>query len=811
MLLSIVHDLRFALRQLRRAPFFSLSVLLTLALSIGATAALTGVLRATLLHPLPYAEPQQLVVVSDENLKGFKSAGLTSIPRVQDLAGLDANGRKLFSQVSFYYFEALTLAQNGQTPEPVPAVAVSGSFFATVGTAPLLGRTLTPADDVPNGPQLLVISYRLWQGKFAGDPSIIGRTVRLGPDQATIIGVMPKSFALPTGVDLWHPGHVFPFMFANYRGDGGRFANVIARLAPGQTIKSARLRTDELATRLARQFPESDSAWGFTLTTLRDSLFGPVRQALLLLAAAVGLVLLVAAVNIAGLQLSRNSARAPEFAIRTALGVTRSRLTRQLLTESLLLGLSGGLAGIALAAALLKMVAGRLPGMLLLLDAPHVDAATLAIALGTTLLVGLFTGALPALRARHATSPAANRSLVSRRSPAGKLFAAAQIAISVVLLTLSASVLQNLYRMLTTPLGFEAANLQTFTVDLPWGADAKKAEENRHLYNALEEKFAAMPGVESAGSSNAPPFTPYSFRSTFDIEGQPPTPNHDAVAAQSRTFSPGYLHTMHIPLLAGRAFTTHDAEPNAPRVMLINQSLARRYFPAINPIGKRLDAFAADGSKVKEEIVGILGDVRGNGSGLNGAVQPEVYTPADGYWPHRQFVLRTTLPTSELERQVKQIVSSSDAVAQVGTFASISSEVEETLVQPKLNASLLTAFAALSLLLVAVGVYGLVAFDVAQRTRELGLRLALGSSRNGVVALLLADSTRILTAGLVLGVVGSFAASRLIAAAVFGPQPHLALLLLASTFVLTLAVLAATLLPAARAAHIDPMEALRRE
>jgi putative ABC transport system permease protein len=811
MLLSIVHDLRFALRQLRRAPFFSLSVMLTLALSIGATAALTGVLRATLLHPLPYLQPQQLVVVSDENLKGFKSAGLTSIPRVQDLAGLDANGRKLFSQVSFYYFEALTLAQNGQTPEPVPAVAVSGSFFATVGTAPLLGRTLTPADDVPNGPQLLVISYKLWQTRFAGDPSIVGRTVRLGADPATIIGVMPKSFALPTGVDLWHPGHVFPFMFANYRGDGGRFANVIARLAPGETIDSARLRTGQLATRLARQFPESDSAWGFTLTTLRDSLFGPVRQALLLLAAAVGLVLLVAAVNIAGLQLSRNSARAPEFAIRTALGVTWARLTRQLLTESLLLGLSGGLAGIALAAALLKMVAGRLPGMLLLLDAPHVDAATLAVALGTTLLVGLFTGALPVLRARHAANPAANRSLVSRRSPAGKLFATAQIAISVVLLTLSASVLQNLYRMLTTPLGFEVANLQTFTVDLPWGADAKKAEENRHLYSALEDKFAAMPGVESAGSSNAPPFTPYSFRSTFDIEGQPPTPNHDAVAAQSRTLSPGYLHTMRIPLLAGRALNAHDAEPNAPRVMLINQSLAHTYFAATNPIGKRLDAFAADGSKVKREIVGILGDVRGNGGALNGAVQPEVYTPADGYWPHMQFVLRTTLPRSELERQVKQIVSSSDAVAQVGTFASISSEVEATLVQPKLNASLLTAFAALSLLLVVIGVYGLVAFDVAQRTRELGLRLALGSSRNGVVALLLADSTRILTAGLVLGIIGSFAASRLIAAAVFGPQPHLALLLLASTLVLTLAVVAATLLPAACAARIDPMEALRTE
>jgi predicted permease len=808
---SIVQDLRFAVRQLRRAPFFSLTVTLTLALSIGATAALTGVLRATLLHPLPYPQPQQLVVVSDRNLKGFPSAGLTSIPRVQDLAAVEANGKKLFSQVSFYYWEALTIAQNGQTPEPISASAVSGSFFATVGAPPLLGRVLTPADDVPNGPQLLVISYRLWQTKFAGDPSVIGRSVRLGPDAATIIGVMPKSFAMPTGVDLWHPGHVFPFMFGNYRGDGARFANVVARLAPGETIDSASVRTERLALRLAKQFPESDAAWGFELTTLRDSLFGSMRQALLLLAAAIALVLLVAAVNIAGLQLSRNTVRAPEFAIRNALGITRARLTRQLLTESLLLVLSGGIAGIGLAAALLEIVAGRLPGRLLLLDAPHADGATFAVSLTVALAVGLFTGALPALRARRQTNPTANRTLVGRKSLAGKAFATAQIAISLVLLTVSAAVLQNLYRLLTTPLGFDAANLQTFTVDLPWGADAQKAEESRHLYSALEDKFAAIPGVQSAGASNAPPFTPYSFRSTYDIEGQPPTRNHDAVVAQSRTFSPGYLSTMHIPLLAGRAFTAHDAEPNAPRVMLINQSLARKYFPATNPIGKRLKSSAGDGTIVDQEIVGILGDVRGNGSGLNGPVQPEVYTPADGYWPHLQFVLRTSLPTSALEREVKQIVSSSDAVAQVGKFKTISDEVEETLVQPRLNASLLTAFAALSLLLVVIGVYGLVAFDVAQRTRELGLRIALGATREGVVGLLLAESSRMLLLGLALGSAGSFLATRLLAATYFEAKGNAAGLIVATTLLLTLAVLAATLVPARRAAYIDPMQALRSE
>jgi putative ABC transport system permease protein len=804
-------DIRFALRQLRRSPFFTLTTLATVALSIGATAALSGVLRATLLHPLPYPQPNQLLEISDSNLKGFKASGLVACPRVQDLADLNVNGHKLFSQVAFFYSDASTLAETGQTSTPVPAAAVSGNFFTMAGTTPLLGRTIQPSDDVPNGPQVLVLSYRLWQTKFSGDPGIIGRTVRLGPDPATVIGVMPKDFALPTGIDLWHPGHVFPSMFAGYRGDGSRFADVIARLAPGETPATAAPLLQQLATHLAKQFPETDAAWGFHADALRDSLFGSVRQALFLLIAAVAMVLAVAAVNMAGLQLSRNTSRSSEFAIRSALGSSRARLIRQLITENLLLVLAGATAGIALAMGLLQIIATRLPATLLVLDAPKIDATALTISLAAALCVGLFTSILPALRTRNQRLGNASRSLTNRRDRAGKLFAIAQITVSLVLLTISASVLQGLYHLLTTPLGFDATNLTTFTVDLPWGADAVKAEQNRHLYAQLEDQFAAIPGVQSAASMNALPFSGFSGRTTYDIAGQPPTPNHDAIVAEGRNMSLGYLHTLHIPLLAGRTFTPQDAEPNSPDVVLINQTFAHRYFPTTNPIGQHLSSTAPTGKPFPLEIIGIIGDVHGTGGSLSAPIQPEIYTPVNGYWPHQQFAVRSNLPAATLERSVHQIVASSSSIAQVGKFSTISTQLEARLIQPRLNASLLTAFAALSLLLVTIGIYGLVAFEVAQRTREMGLRIALGSTRGGVLALLLKESSVILTAGLALGILCSLIASRILAATYFNAQTQPILLILATAPLLILAVLAATFIPARRASTIDPMTVLRSE
>jgi putative ABC transport system permease protein len=805
---SILQDVRFAVRQLRRAPFFSLTVMLTLALSIGATAALTGILRATLLHPLPYPQSQRLVTIGDDNLRGFKSSGLVSIPRTQDLADIKLSGRTLFDSVGFYYLDESTLTIDQNTTVRVPAVAVNGTFFSTLGTPALLGRTLTPADDVPNGPQLVVLSYRLWQTKFAGDRSVIGRVVLLGTDHATIVGVMPRSFDLPSGNDLWHPGHVFASSFGAYRGDGGRFAEVIARFAPGQTIDTVRAATSQLAATLARAYPESDAAWGFKLTPLRDSIFGTYAQELLLLSAAVLLVLLVAAVNIAGLQLSRNAARAPEFAIRSALGITRARLTRQLLTESLLLVYTGAVAGIGLASTLLRLIASRLPATFVLVEEPHIDTTVLAVSLLAAFAVGLFTATLPALQARQQMSASSGRSLVGRTGVFGKTFATLQISLALVLLTLSVSVLQRLYSLLTTPLGFESDNLQTFTVDLPWGG---KPEVNRQLYAQLEGTFAALPGVSSVGSMSALPFTPYSVLSNYDIAGQTPTPKHDAVGAEFRTFSLGYLHAMRIPLIAGRSFTAQDAEPNAPSVMLINQTLAKRYFAGRNPVGQQLVNYNFAGKPIYSEIVGVIGDVHGTGGSLNVPLQPEVYQPANGNWPHMQFVLRTSLPTAALEPQIRRIVSSSSSIASAGNLISLSTTIEHTLKQPRLNASLLSAFAALSMLLVMIGVYGLVAFDVARRTRELGLRIALGATRGGVIRLVLTEVGRVLLSGLGLGIAASLTISRLLAATFFGTSMDIGWLLATAASLLTLAVVVATIWPARSAANVDPMTVLRSE
>ncbi len=807
MFFSILHDLRFATRQFRRAPFFSLSVMLTLALGIGATAALTGVLRATLLHSLPYTEAGRLVTIQDENLRGFKSNGLVSVLRTRDLAELKADGKPLFSQLGYFYSDDSTLTLNGADPLRVPAVAVSGGFFPTLASAPLLGRTLAPSDDVLHGPQVLVLSERLWRSAFASDLSIVGRTVRLGADTATIIGVMPRTFNYPSGVDLWHPGHIFPSSFGGYRGDGSRFVEVIARIAPNQTIPSARAASSQLALQLANTYPQTDSAWGFRLTSLRDNLFGSYRQALLLLAAAVLLVLLVAAINIAGLQLSRNAARAPEFAIRTALGITHARLTRQLLTESLLLVATGSAAGILLAAGLLRILSSHLPAGLLLVEPPHVDPLTLSVALLAGLAVALLTAALPALQAGRLSS-LKTRAVLSSTRAFGNTFAALQVALSLVLLILSTSVLQHLYRLLSQPLGFQPEHLITFTVDLPWGANTEKT---RLLYTQLEQSFAALPGVVSAGSITALPLTSFDGRATYDIAGQPPTPHHDAVVVQDRSISTGYLQTMHIPLLAGRAFTLADQLPSAPAILLVNQTLANRYFPGQSPIGKRLTYTTAGNQSASVEIVGVVADVHGTSGSLSGPVQPDTYDPTHGYWPHQQFVLRSTLPLAALQPLVRKLVLTSGSNASPGHFDTLEDMISQTLVEPRLNASLLTAFAAVSLLLVAVGVYGLVAFNVAQRTRELGLRLALGSSRAGVLTLLLGESSRILAVGLALGIAGSLAVSRIVASAIPVPPSHQALLLLPCTLLLALAVFTATLIPAARAASTDPMQALRTE
>ena len=804
---SISQDVRYAFRQLRRSPGYAITVVITLALAAGASSAMIGVLRATLLHPLPYADPATLLTVSDHNTRGFKDNGLVSVLRVEDLAHARAEGHALFSSVGFFYSDDSTLAVSGAQPIRVAAAAVSGTFFPTLGAPALLGQTLGQSDDIPNGPQRLVISYRLWKNTFAADSAIVGRTVRFGPVLATVVGVMPPSFNLPGGVDLWHPGHIFPQYFGSYRGDGTRFVQVLARLAPNQTLSSAKTGTKALDQSLAARYPATDAGWRFVVKDLRDDLFGEYRSTLILLGVAIALVLFAAALNIAGLQLSRQSTRSSEFSIRKALGITQAQFVRLLVTEGVLLLLLGTLAGLAFAPVLLRLISANLPPALLQLYTPHLDVPVFAVSMSVQLLVGALTAIIPALRSTRITFKGRAGLVGGHGAEAvstklGSGLVVAQIALCLMLLTASAAVLTRLYQLLSLPLGFQPKALVTFTVDLPWGFDVEKG---RHLYLQAEDRFRALPGVEDAGAITALPLAPYSFRNAFDIVGQGKTEHNDSAVAEGRQISPGYLLAMGIPLLAGRSFTVHDTDPGAPAVLLVNQAFARAYFPARAAVGQQLTN--PGGTR---EIVGVVGDTQGTGGSFSTGVRPELFYPETGGWPHMQFALRSSLAPTALENSIRGIVSSLEPAASPGHFATFQSKLDNALQTPRLSAGLLTAFASLSLLLVVVGIYGLVAFQVAQRKRELGLRIALGSTRAGILSLLLGRSCKLLATGLIAGIGGSVLTAHLLGYVV--PQPtsaDLFLWLTPGTLLIAGAVLVSTALPAHRGAQVDPNQALK--
>ncbi len=810
MFTDLKQDLIFATRQLRRSPGFTATALLTLTLAIGATAAMVSVLRATLLNPTPYADARCLVSIKDINLKGFSANGLVTIARTADLAEaslLSSGKAKLLSSSAFFYFDQPSLVIDGHLPISVTSIGASGDFFKVLGTKPLLGRWFTSGDDTRAAAGVAVISYSLWQHAFSGDEHIIGRAVMLAGKPTLIIGVMPRAFDYPGATELWRPAQLSYKDFNAYRGASTRFVNVIARLAPGVSTQEAQRSLDVLAERLAHSYAETDGNWGFKVAELRAEILGGYREGLLILSSAIGMLLLIACANIAGLQLSRNAKRQPEMALRRALGISNARLLRQLMTESLLLMLTGSALGVGLCVVLLRIFAAALPPALLSFASPRLDVVTLLVTIAIGVAAGVLCGIIPAVQfgktSERELMPL-NQNRVARGTKRfDRSSAILQLALALVLLTLATSVIENLHSLLNLRLGYDISHVLTVSVHLPFGTEMEKAER---FHQQLEKSLATLPGVESVGAIDALPLTSVMFQSSADIEGQAPTPHQDTVVVEGRSITPTYLTTMRIPLLAGRSMTERDAEPGAPQVVLVNQRFVAKYFPHGDALGKHLVSGAR-----RAEIVGIIADVRGTGGRLDGTIQPEIDEPERGRWPNLQFVLRTSLPAATLEPVMKQRLAAIDGGLALGPVTPLSGSLEQMLLLPRLNTGLLTALAGLALVLAVIGVYGVIAFSVSQRTREIGVRIALGSTRSAVLQMLLRESAVVLTMGLAFGVGGALVATKVLAASIPNQAASTAGTLAASSVVLVVAVLSASYVPARRASLIEPVEALRAE
>lgn len=819
---SLWFDLRYACRQLRRAPGYTTAALLTLSLAIGGLAAMAGILRATILNPTPFPHPEQLVVVHDVNLRGAPANGIVDLARAIDLAHVASDpaiGRlpPLFANLAYFYYDEPTLVAPGALPAATTAEVTSGNFFETIDAAPLLGRTYSKADDQPSSPEVAVISAGFWQRVFRGNPNIVGTQITLGGKPTTIIGIMAPSFDYyASAIDLWKPAKL---PVAGFGVRGGRFLNIIGRLTPGTSVHAAKAALQVLAARLSRAYPATDADWGFAVLPLRESIFAEFQPALLLITGALALVLLIACVNVAGLQLSRHATRAHELAVRRALGSTRLRLLQQLLFESALLLVGGSVVGIFFAFGLLRLLPSLLPPGILPIQKAQLDLPALTAAIVIAAVTGLGCCLLPMVRvSRWADgSLQGGRSLVSGSRRMGRIFATAQIAFALVLLTVTVSLLQSLHHLLRMPLGYSPQQVLSTSVHLPFGTQPAAVHR---LYTQLAAEFATLPGTDAVGAIDALPLTSFTVQRKTDIAGRALTPHHDAVIAESRTITPGYATTMGIPLVAGRLFNPRDSEAHMPAVVMVNQAFAQQYFPNQHPIGQRLISQAGSA-----EIVGVLGNVLGTNGSLSGPVSPEIYQPEQGYWPDMHFVLRTHLPQGLVEPAMRRALASLDRGAALGPVEPLSLSVHQALAQPSLSTSLLSVLSALSLLLVITGVYGVCAFAAAQRTREIALRLALGATRGSVLQLMLRDALQLLGFSLPLGGAAAFAASRLTTALGQGLaiQPgsiamgtHAPLLatsgtLAAATFLLVVVVLVAGWLPASRAAATEPAQVLAAE
>lgn len=813
----VLRHIRYGFRGLARTPGFTVAAIVTMTLGIGANVAMFSVLNTALMRPLPYREPDRVVIIW-ETKKLFKSDRITvAAPNYRDWR--DEN--HVFDGMSLIKGAAFHLIRSGEARD-VQGLSVTTDYFRLLGASPKVGRTFTPEEEKDGANRVLVLSYGLWQSEFGGNPKVIGQRIALDDGAYTVIGVMPADFYFPEfgkRWDLWTPIALSP---AEQTSRDAHVGGVVARLRDGVTLQQAQVEMDQVAVRLGQEFPSTNAGAGVRLVPIQEQVSGGIRPILAAILGAAGLVLLIACSNVASLLLVRSAARQKEIGIRIALGARPHDLLLQLLIESLVLAGLGGAAGIFLASALLpvlKLIPANIPRI----DQITIDARVLVFSIVVTLLCGVLFGLAPAVRlAQKDISDSlrgASKGSIATGDRRGSLGLRALVVTEIVLaftLLVGASLLvESLYRVLSVDPGFRPERVLTARISLQ-GNRYGQPEKRLEFQSRLLESVRRLPGVSTAGLTSNLPIRGQGWTTYFSIEGRLFSTG-DVLPSDQRVVSPGYFEAMEIPLHSGRVFQDQDKAAKPP-VAVINDVLATRFFPGENPIGHRVKWGRPDDRDYPEwfTIVGIVGSVRHRT--LESPTSPELYmcsqqAEADRLLAPSDFalVVRSEGSISPLIGAVRSILSGFDPLVPVTDVRTMEQVLSHSLAPRKFNLALFGAFAGLALVLVWVGTYGVIAYSTALRTREIGIRIALGSDQGGILRLVIWQGMRLNGAGIALGLVASWSLTRSLSSLLYGISPHSSVAMITAALTVSTATFLASYIPARRAAGIDPSAALRSE
>ncbi|HEV2915206.1 MAG TPA: ABC transporter permease [Pyrinomonadaceae bacterium] len=812
---TLLQDIRYGFRMLLKKPSFTITAILALALGVGATSAVFSVVNAVMLRQLPYKNAERIVMVWEQNRTSERRQNVVSPANFLDWQDQSNS----FDEMAAFYDSRANLTGTGE-PEEIPGQASTGNLFTLLGAQAALGRTYTTEDAEPGRDNVCVLSYGLWQRRFGASPQVIGQTIMLNGKPHTVIGVMPADFKWfikensQTGkpAEMWRPFKLTEEYRTPERGRG-RWLSVAARLKPGVTAEQAQAEMSGLAARLEQQQAEFNTGWGVNVTPLRQQLAGELKTSLLVLLGAVAFVLLIACANVANLMLARSASRQREMAIRTALGAGRLRVVRQLLTESVLLALVGGGLGLLLAAWGVDMLVALSPQNLIGAETVGLNLPVLGFTLAVSLLTGIIFGLAPALEASklnlsETLNEAGKSGMGSPRSRRLRnAFVVAEIALALVLLVGAGLMIKSFMRLQAVDPGFDPGNLLTMRVLLP---RAKYADDGKRVnfFRQAVERMKALPGVSSVGIIDALPFASMGSATDFAIEGKPAPAPGEEPDTDVRVTDENYFRTMNIPVLSGRTFTEQEAVEER-HVAVINQALARKYFAGENPLGKRI-IVNMKLPPVPTEIIGIVGDAK------YGKLEGE--TRAMVYWPHPELasssmtiVVRAEGDPLRLASAAAREIQAIDKDQPIADVRTMGSWLSESVSRTRFGTLLLATFAALALLLSAIGIYGVMSYSVTQRTQEIGIRMALGAQRGDVMRMILGQGMGLTLVGVALGLGASFALTRVMASLLFGiSATDPATFTLISLLLMGVAFLS-TYLPARKATRVDPMVALRYE